>query len=182
LYGLKAAFLQGIKIARYSSRVSHIRLDAAYPKKIRYIMRDSIDASIAELNRDLDEDGATPEDAEGEANQAALDAKEVVEKEQRLTADQHLTEAQKSASEQREAARLAFKKAQAQADKLCRLAPRGSQGEAYTAILQALFNDSIYGSSLADVAGAFKYPKVQGNQRDFVIGPVAGSNEGWFPR
>jgi TPR repeat protein len=39
---LKAAFLQGIKIARYSSRVSHIRLDAAYPKKIRYIMRDSI--------------------------------------------------------------------------------------------------------------------------------------------
>jgi hypothetical protein len=42
LYGLKAAFLQGIKIARYSSRVSHIRLDAAYPKKIRYIMRDSI--------------------------------------------------------------------------------------------------------------------------------------------
>jgi hypothetical protein len=141
-----------------------------------------LDASIAELNRDLDEDGATPEDAEGEANQAALDAKEVVEKEQRLTADQHLTEAQKSASEQREAARLAFKKAQAQADKLCRLAPRGSQGEAYTAILQALFNDSIYGSSLADVAGAFKYPKVQGNQRDFVIGPVAGSNEGWFPR
>jgi hypothetical protein len=39
---LKAAFLQGIKIARYSSRVSHIRLDAAYPKKIRYIMRESI--------------------------------------------------------------------------------------------------------------------------------------------
>jgi DNA-binding NarL/FixJ family response regulator len=39
---LKAAFLQGIKIARYSSRVSHIPLDAAYPKKTRYIMRDSI--------------------------------------------------------------------------------------------------------------------------------------------
>jgi hypothetical protein len=42
VYGLKAAFLQGIKIARHSSRVSHIRLDAAYPKKIHYIMRDSI--------------------------------------------------------------------------------------------------------------------------------------------
>jgi hypothetical protein len=39
---LKAAFLQGIKIAMYSSRVSHIPLDAAYPKKTRYIMRESI--------------------------------------------------------------------------------------------------------------------------------------------
>jgi predicted house-cleaning noncanonical NTP pyrophosphatase (MazG superfamily) len=39
---LKATFLQGIKIASYSGRVSHARLDAANPEKYRYIMRDSI--------------------------------------------------------------------------------------------------------------------------------------------
>jgi len=39
---LEAAFLQGIKIASYSSRVSHARLDAANSEKYRYIMRDSI--------------------------------------------------------------------------------------------------------------------------------------------
>src|SRR5260370_28438738 len=41
--GLKATFLQGIKIASYSGRVSHARLDAANPEKYLYIMRDSID-------------------------------------------------------------------------------------------------------------------------------------------
>jgi hypothetical protein len=39
---LKATFLQGIKIASYSGRVSHARLDAANPEKYLYIMRDSI--------------------------------------------------------------------------------------------------------------------------------------------
>src|SRR6202521_314031 len=41
--GLKATVLQGIKIASYSGRVSHDRLDAANPEKYRYIMRDSIE-------------------------------------------------------------------------------------------------------------------------------------------
>jgi hypothetical protein len=40
---LKATFLQGIKIASYSGRVSHARLDAANPEKYLYIMRASID-------------------------------------------------------------------------------------------------------------------------------------------
>jgi uncharacterized membrane protein YphA (DoxX/SURF4 family) len=39
---LEAALLQAIKIASYSSRVSHAGLDAADTEKYRYIMRDSI--------------------------------------------------------------------------------------------------------------------------------------------
>ena len=48
--GLKATFLQGIKIASYSGRVSHARLDAANPEKYRYIMRDSIGSLQAKQN------------------------------------------------------------------------------------------------------------------------------------
>src|SRR5260370_25377492 len=44
--GLKATFLQGIKIASYSGRVFHARLDAANPEKYLYIMRDSIIAPM----------------------------------------------------------------------------------------------------------------------------------------
>jgi hypothetical protein len=47
---LKATFLQGIKIASYSGRVSHARLDAANPEKYLYIMRDSIDAGLGPLS------------------------------------------------------------------------------------------------------------------------------------
>jgi CRP-like cAMP-binding protein len=46
---LEAAFLQGIKIASYSSRVSHARLDAANSEKYRYIMRDSIVSILSVL-------------------------------------------------------------------------------------------------------------------------------------
>jgi len=40
--GLKATFLQGVKIAAYSGRVSHTSLDAVHSEKYRYIMRESV--------------------------------------------------------------------------------------------------------------------------------------------
>src|SRR5215469_5672778 len=45
LHSLEASFLQGFKITRYSSRVSHIQLDAGYLRMVSYIMRDSISRS-----------------------------------------------------------------------------------------------------------------------------------------
>ena len=41
----EAAIFQGIKIAAYSTRISHASLDATEPKMFLYIMRDSIDVN-----------------------------------------------------------------------------------------------------------------------------------------
>jgi uncharacterized repeat protein (TIGR03803 family) len=43
--GLEAALLQSVKIASYTSRVSHVCLDAATSERYRYIMRESIGGS-----------------------------------------------------------------------------------------------------------------------------------------
>jgi hypothetical protein len=50
--GLKATFLQGIKIASYSGGVSRARLDATNSQKYCYIMRDSVEVQAGKESED----------------------------------------------------------------------------------------------------------------------------------
>jgi len=141
-----------------------------------------VDAKVAEIDRILEDEPFTPaEIAAMDTERDAEDAKEAAEKHQRETAEQHLTDEQKLQSDKREATKVIFAEIRGKAEKFCRLVPRGYQGDAYAAILQALFNDAAFGTCLGG-ASAFRYPKITGGPHDFVIGPLEGSVEGWFPR